>query len=140
MSLIDRLDEWVHQLATDEAPSVATISEVTGIAFEETSRNAHFVFYEGRPTDPFTEAELRAGLDEARALLVLEVGADAHISEDDLALTKRFGKPTRIDVNPRVPPEGVVEQAYAVHNATLGVVLTAETERVQAITLSWGMT
>ncbi|MBW2528435.1 MAG: hypothetical protein JRI23_29945 [Deltaproteobacteria bacterium] len=79
--------------------------------------------------------DLRLGKNEPRGLLVLAIDPEEEIGHDELILPE-YGEPT-LDVNPHVPPEGVVAKIFAVGAVDLAFQGTAKSQRLRLVSLRW---
>jgi len=126
----------IQQLAQLPAPDQAKIADLLGVEFVQTEERPHSRFFGVEsPPAPYARVELRQAKDEPRGLLVLAIDPEAGIGHDDLILPD-YGEPT-LDVNPHIPPEGVVTKLFGVGAVDLAFQGTTQSRRLRLISLRW---
>lgn len=137
MSIADDVERWVRLLGAQPVPSAELVQKTLAVSLTLTSESKTFQFYEGEATAPFGAVDFRISKTEDKALFVL-YAAEGEVIEESALAAERLGKPYAIDVNPRIAPEGVVEELYALEHAELAVQLRAKSRTLRAISLHWG--
>lgn len=127
----------MRRLAGQTAPDERETARLLGVSFGPRKENRYWRFLEASDVPPpWDRIELRLAKDEPRGLLVLEIADDAVVSAEDV-VAPEWGRPA-LDVNPDIPPEGVVHHVYDLGGTTLSLRFTVRSEVLRGITIRWG--
>ena len=107
---------------------------------KETERSPAGTIYEFDLTDPvFSHGELRLDTSGEWAILILQPSDDAQVEEDDLGL-ERWGEIRHLNINPDVPPEGIIEFTYEADSVLITFLFSEGSRILDSVILEWGET
>ena len=128
------MDDRIHSLIADSPTTVPSRTEVEawlGANLALDSDTGPWLFYRSsvvRP--PFLKTDARFARKGDRALVVVET-ADP-VFEKDLDLD-RIGPRQKLDINPRIPPEGTLAYTYRLGDQVVSLMFTAKSRRLLSI-------
>lgn len=133
----EELERLIRLLSTVRELDAERFAQLLGAGFKPTTENRWWRFFSAELTgDLFTHAELRLHQDGDRALLLMSAPRAPAPVESDLGLD-RLGEPAQIDVNPDLPPEGVLTYVFCLETLQISVQLSRRGRELQAVVLQW---
>jgi hypothetical protein len=135
----EQVNALVGQLAGNQSLQVKSFESLLGTSLKSTSENPYWGFHEFTlSSGPFANGELRLHKTDQKALLSLGARDASGVSQGDLDL-KRWGEVRHLNVNPRIPPEGVDSYMYKVNGVQLTFQFTHQSHRLYMVVLEWGV-
>jgi hypothetical protein len=128
----------IKDLAALAAPKRADIERILKATLPLEDDNPYYeIFKAPLAGAPFASAELRVNkADPDQGLLILKTTAGDAPKEAELSLDQ-YGPVVAFDVNPRIPPEGVVSKVMKAGPVKLSFQMTAKTKALSVIALEW---
>jgi len=131
--------ELVGQLASNQSLQVPSFETLLATSFKSISENPYWEFYEfALANGPFASGEFRLHKNEAKVLLSLAVREDSTVKQSDLDLS-RWGDVRHINVNPRIPPEGIDSYIYKANGVQLAFQFAHQSHSLYMVILEWGV-
>jgi len=132
-----RVLSLLDDLLAHAKPDPAAVAAVLGVSFSlEQAGKAWRTLEASTAPPPFRSVELRLARGEERGLLVLALAAEYRLEQRALD-TSDWGEP-RLQVNPDIPPEGVVGHVYQIGPVALTLQFTARSHLLRQAVLEWG--
>lgn len=130
------MKQAIDELSALPTPTEEAVRQILGAEFVEVKANRFWRFLEVKHAPPpYSKLELRLAKDEPKGLVVLKPADGFSIGDDDLDRSS-YGEPA-IDVNPRVPPEGLVSHVHRIGETKVTFDFTARSHRLQTVVVEW---
>ena len=131
------LDKLIRLLATASELEARRFEQLLGVSFKPTTENRWWRFFSAEVDDGlFSHAELRLHQDGDRALLHLSTPRLPAPTDAQLQL-ERLGEPASVEVNPDLPPEGVLTYVFCLETLQVSLQFTRRARELQALILQW---
>ena len=125
---------WIEAIATLKEFTAATVGRVLAVDLVETQRNPYWVFHASGPSGPLARVSFSHALGEPKWRVFWEYDSSQAPHQNDLNLST-FGKTSRVDVNPDIPPEGTVTWHYRYRQLALAIEFQARSGRVRVVAI-----
>ena len=136
----DEIVDSIFKLLAVEEMGEKHMGEALGIQLRRTEiSNPNESFAGELPDGPLEKVEFRVNKETDSAIVILEArdGRPA-LYQGQLDFSRLAKKPTALDFNPHVPPEGVADVIYGPVAKRTFLRFTAKTKRFLGVTIHWG--
>ena len=131
------INQLVEQLIHIEPLEVPRIEDALDNKIVETEQNPVSTFYEFDLKDSvLNRGEVRLAKSGEWALIILQPPEDTEIVEDDLDLD-HWGEIEYLDINPEIPPEGMIAYTYETNGASVTFQFYEESRTLSSVVVEW---
>jgi hypothetical protein len=132
------INQLVERLTQIDELEMSNIENALKSELKETEQTPVSTSYEfGLMESVFDQGELRLAKSGEWAIIILEPPEDSEIVEDDLDLTP-WGEIDYLDINPDVPPEGVIAYTFDSNGVSVSFQFFEESRKLDAVVVEWG--
>lgn len=137
MDSSQELDKLIRLLSTTSELEAKRFEQLLGASFKPTTENRWWRFFAAEiGAGLFSHAELRLHQDGDRALLHLSTPRLPAPTDSELQLD-RLGEPASVEVNPDLPPDGVLTYVFCLEALQVSLQFTRRARELQALILQW---
>jgi hypothetical protein len=135
----DIVDPILRLLAVEEMRE-KPMGEALGIHLRRTGISSPNESFAGElPDGPLEKVEFRVNKETDGAIVTLTVrDGEPALYQGQLDFSRLGQKPTALDFNPHIPPEGVADVIYGPVEKRTFLRFTAKTKRFLGVTIQWG--
>ena len=131
------INQLVEQLIHIEPLEVPRIEDALDNKIVETEQNPVSTFYEFNLKDSvLNRGEVRLAKSGEWALIILQPPEDTEIVEDDLDLD-HWGEIEYLDINPEIPPEGMIAYTYESNGVLVTFQFYEESRKLNSVVVEW---
>jgi len=131
------INQLVEQLIHIDPLEVTQIEEALDNKIVETEQNSVSTSYEIDLKDSvLNRGEVRLAKSGEWALIILQPPEDTEIVEDDLDLD-HWGEIEYLDINPEIPPEGMIAYTYETNGASVTFQFYEESRTLSSVVVEW---
>lgn len=131
------INQLVEQLIHIDPLEVTQIEEALDNKIVETEQNPVSTSYEIDLKDSvLNRGEVRLAKSGEWALIILQPPEDTEIVEDDLDLD-HWGEIEYLDINPEIPPEGMIAYTYETNGASVTFQFYEESRTLSSVVVEW---
>ena len=131
------INQLVEQLIHIEPLEVPRIEDALDNKIVETEQNPVSTFYEFDLKDSvLNRGEVRLAKSGDWALIILQPPEDTEIVEDDLDLD-HWGEIEYLDINPEIPPEGMIAYTYESNGVLVTFQFYEESRKLNSVVVEW---
>ena len=131
------INQLVEQLIHIEPLEVPRIEDALDNKIVETEQNPVSTFYEFELKDSvLNRGEVRLAKSGEWALIILQPPEDTEIVEDDLDLD-HWGEIEYLDINPEIPPEGMIAYTYESNGVLVTFQFYEESRKLNSVVVEW---
>ncbi|MGD8621907.1 MAG: hypothetical protein PVH60_08145 [Anaerolineales bacterium] len=136
----ESLNQLLERLVQIDSPDREQLEQALDSTFVETDENSAAAIYEFKLDHGLLErGELRTANSGEWAILTLHASDETSVVEDDLDL-EPWGEIVYLDVEPDIPPEGLVSYSYDSNGVLVTFFFHAASLRFSTVKLEWGET
>ena len=125
---------WIEAVVSLEKVTPATVGRVFAVELFQVQSNPYWVFYTSVPSRPLVRVSFSHSRREPKWRVFWEYASAQAPHQNDLDLSP-FGRTSRVDVNPDIPPEGTVTWEYRYRRHTLAIQFRARSRSVRVVAL-----
>jgi hypothetical protein len=131
------INQLVEKLIHIEPLEVPRIEDALDNKIVETEQNPVSTFYEFDLKDSvLNRGEVRLAKSGEWALIILQPPEDTEIVEDDLDLD-HWGEIEYLDINPEIPPEGMIAYTYESNGVLVTFQFYEESRKLNSVVVEW---
>ncbi len=131
------INQLVEQLIHIDPLEVTQIEEALDNKIVETEQNPVSTSYKIDLKDSvLNRGEVRLAKSGEWALIILQPPEDTEIVEDDLDLD-HWGEIEYLDINPEIPPEGMIAYTYETNGALVTFQFYEESRTLSSVVVEW---
>lgn len=131
------INQLVEQLIHIDPLEVTQIEEALDNKIVETEQNPVSTSYKIDLKDSvLNRGEVRLAKSGEWALIILQPPEDTEIVEDDLDLD-HWGEIEYLDINPEIPPEGMIAYTYETNGASVTFQFYEESRTLSSVVVEW---